>query len=375
MARPLSRRGRFALEEYPMGGGIMGGEFPEAPDGLGMSASHAMAPQASPSGFGSFMDSASQWRDENPGVLSMIGAGLMNGDLGTGFMNAAKLQQASGQRSRLRKWLIAKGISPADAEIYAAQPELLKGAMSGKSDLINAGDGNLYDPSTGEWISAPNAGVKDNRTQTEREFDRAQSDPAFADYLRTGKGRDSALMAGDRQAVRESEDAAMAADNSIGMLKSVLAPGKDGSKPLNERAGSGALAKTNAWLARNDPTGMLFDSEEGVATTELENVVLNQALASLKAIFGAAPTEGERQILVDLQASVDKTPEERKIIIGRAIQLAERRKSFYMDRANELRGGTYYQPGGGMSGADTIPSGDDGWTELGNGVKIRKKQP
>lgn len=178
-----------------------------------------------------------------------------------------------------------------------------------------------------------------------QEFERAQADPAFAEFIKTGKGRDSSLTAGDRQAIRDAEDSAMSSTNTIDMLRSVLAPG-EGGQSLNDRAGYGALAGSQAWAARNDPTG-LFDDAKGEATTELQNVVLNQALSSLKSIFGAAPTEGERKILVDLQASIDKTPAERKLIIERAIDLAERRQAFNMDRANELRGGTYYTPGGG----------------------------
>ena len=115
-------------------------------------------------------------------------------------------------------------------------------------------------------------------------------------------------------------------------------------KSAAARAGSGATARTQSWLARNDPTGF-FDDQKGQATTELENVVLGQALANLKAIFGAAPTEGERKILVDLQASVDKTPQERKLIIERAKTLASRRMEFNQERANALRSNEFYKPG------------------------------
>jgi len=181
-----------------------------------------------------------------------------------------------------------------------------------------------------------------------QEFERAQNDPEFKKWMTTGKGRDSSLMAGDRQAVREAEDAAQASQNTIDMLGSVLNESNGPGTSLNDRAGYGASATKQAWLARNDPTGF-FDDAKGEATTELSNVVLGQALSSLKAIFGAAPTEGERKILVDLQASVDKTPNERRLIIQRAIDLAKRRQAFNMDRANELRGGTYYQPGGGYN--------------------------
>jgi len=204
----------------------------------------------------------------------------------------------------------------------------------------------------------------DSRPTSIQEFEMTQKDPKFAEFMRSGKGRDSSLLATDRQAIRDSEDSAMSSNNTIQMLESVLS-GEPGQS-LNDRAGSGAMAGSQSWLARNDPTGF-FDDSKGEATTELQNVVLGQALSSLKSIFGAAPTEGERKILVELQASIDKTPAERKIIIERAIALARKREAFNMDRATELRGGTYYEPGGGYQ-----PGGGDGWSDLGEGVRIRQ---
>jgi len=87
------------------------------------------------------------------------------------------------------------------------------------------------------------------------------------------------------------------------------------------------------------------------ATANYENLVLGQALGQLKSTFGAAPTEGERKILLELQASVDKPDNVRQEILGRARQLAENRLRFNEQRANELRGGTFYKPQGSMTRA------------------------
>lgn len=173
-------------------------------------------------------------------------------------------------------------------------------------------------------------------------------DPKSAEgqrFILTGTlpASDRGVTAGDREAIRDSEDNAFAAQNVIEQLQSVISPGPENGPSLNDRAGYGANAGWQSWAARNDPTGF-FDDAKGEATTELSNTVLNQALSSLKSIFGAAPTEGERQILLDLQASVDKTPAERKIIIQKAIRQAEKKLAYNQDRASELRGGTYYKP-------------------------------
>ena len=173
-------------------------------------------------------------------------------------------------------------------------------------------------------------------------------DPAYQAYVLTGKmpREDQApLTATDKKAILEADDAVLANTAVIEQLTSVITPDASG-KSLNDRAGSGMFAGAQSFAARNDPTG-LFDDATGQATTELQNIVLGQALSSLKSIFGAAPTEGERKILVDLQASIDKTPAERKSIIDRAILMAKARLKFNQDRAAMLRGGSYYKSGGG----------------------------
>lgn len=217
-----------------------------------------------------------------------------------------------------------------------------------KQNLVNAGDGQLYDPASKSWITAPGGGDDyAKRRAAAANLGLSPDDPAYRSYVLTGKmpREDQApLTATDKKAILEADEMVQANDSALQLLGSVLAG--DPGKTLNDRAGSGMTAKTQAWLARNDPTGF-FDDQKGEATAELENVVIGQALAGLKATFGAAPTEGERKILVELQASVDKTPAERKIIIGRAMEMAKRRLDFNKRRAEELRGGTFYKQGGG----------------------------
>jgi hypothetical protein len=188
-----------------------------------------------------------------------------------------------------------------------------------------------------------------DRDRAAARFGLKPGSPEHQAFVLTGRmPQEQRSTAADRAAIREADDMAFSAENAIGQLKEAQA--------LNDKAGSGYFAGTQSFLARNDPTGF-FDDAKGQATTEFTNLVLNQALGSLKTIFGAAPTEGERAILVELQASVDKSPAERKAILDRAVGLAERRMAFQKDRGNELRGGTYYQPGGGPSEAQA-PSPD-----------------
>jgi hypothetical protein len=196
--------------------------------------------------------------------------------------------------------------------------------------------------SAGQTINV--GGQIEARKQAAEALGLTKDDPRYMGYVLGGdmpKESQQNLTAIDKKAVLDALDQVQAAKSATEQLQSVITPGENGQS-LNDRAGSGALADWQAWAARNDPTG-LFDDAKGQATTELNNTVLNQALGSLKSIFGAAPTEGERQILLDMQASVDKTPAERKIIIDKAISLAQRRQQFNQERADEIRGNTFYK--------------------------------
>jgi len=236
------------------------------------------------------------------------------------------------------------------------------GAAPQKPNLINGGDGQLYNADTGTWISAPNAG-QSKIDQDIAARQRAASgmglkpeDAAYQSYVLTGKmpREDQApLTATDKKAILEADEGVAAAENSIAALRSIITPGEDG-KSLNDKAGYGWGAGAQSFIARNDPTG-LFDDAKGQATTELDNIVQSNALQSLKSIFGGNPTEGERAILLDIQGSSSKSPTERKKIFERAITMAERRLAFNKQRADELRGGTFYKQGGGqpaMSGGN-----------------------
>lgn len=143
----------------------------------------------------------------------------------------------------------------------------------------------------------------------------------------------------------EADDMIMAGQNVVGAIDSALS--------LNDKAYSGYGAGERATIRSNLPG----ESEAANATIEMNNIILGQALESLKATFGAAPTEGERKILVDLQASVDKTPAQREALLKRARVAAERRVKFNQEKADALRGGTYQTQG--IENQPPAPAEDD----------------
>lgn len=174
-------------------------------------------------------------------------------------------------------------------------------------------------------------------------------DPRYDTYVLTGKTpREDAqpLSATDKKAIMEADDGILAANTAIEALRT--------AKQLSPRALAGWGAGTKASVANNlpdwlVPDGLVASPQKAEATAELENVVTSQALAQLKSIFGAAPTEGERKILMDIQGSIGQPDNVRQKIYDRGIAMAERRLGFNQQRANELRGGSYYKPGDGAS--------------------------
>ncbi len=145
------------------------------------------------------------------------------------------------------------------------------------------------------------------------------------------------LTATDKKAILEADDSVLAAETAIGNLKQ--------AKELSKKAYSGPAAGTRAYA------GSFLGSEGAQETSDLNNLVMSNALSQLKSIFGAAPTEGERKILLDIQGSVNQPDSVRQVIYDRAIGLARKRLDFNKARAGELRGGTFYKSQQGGSAA------------------------
>ena len=135
----------------------------------------------------------------------------------------------------------------------------------------------------------------------------------------------------------EADDTVQSAGNVVNTLKSAL--------KINDKAYSGYFAKGRAQVVSN-----LGGTDSADATIDIDNMMTGQALESLKVVFGGMPTEGERKILLEMQASADKTPDQRKAIMTRAIAAAERRAQYAGSKAKAIRGGTYL-----TDGAEPVP--------------------
>lgn len=167
--------------------------------------------------------------------------------------------------------------------------------------------------------------------------------PGYQSYVLTGKmPREDAqpLTATDKKAILEADEKVQAGKQTIDNLNK--------AKVLSKQAFSGPVAGklgyAASFLGESSDTG-----KAGIATQDLENLVTSNALQQLKTIFGGNPTEGERGILLDIQGSVGKPDAVRQKIFDRAIEAAKKRLTFEQQRADELRGGSFYKTTGGAS--------------------------
>jgi hypothetical protein len=136
---------------------------------------------------------------------------------------------------------------------------------------------------------------------------------------------------------------------------------------LNQKAYEGRTAGTREALGAFVPG--VRSSEAQTATADLENVVLGTALTQLKAVFGAAPTEGERKILIDVQGSINKPVRTREAIWKRAQAAAARRLSDNQKRLKDISSGAYSRRA--VEGADDA---DDSGEGMANGGVVRMQE-
>lgn len=254
-------------------------------------------------------------------------------EVGQIFLKEA-LEQSKAPEA-VKEFMYAKGMGWTTAKTpaeYAAEKEKAKKTTA-------------EDETAGRERAAARAGLK-------------PGDPGYQGFILTGKmPREDMgpLSATDKKAIMEADDAVQSAQTAIKSLQD--------AKKLSPQALGGWGASAKAAIANNLWDGIVPDRlvgspQQGQATAELDNVVTSQALAQLKSIFGAAPTEGERKILLDIQGSIGQPDNVRQKIFDRGIELAQRRLEFNRQRAAELRGGDYYKsPEKRSQGGNSEPQG------------------
>lgn len=145
------------------------------------------------------------------------------------------------------------------------------------------------------------------------------------------KGPD--LTADERKRVFESRDIIAASEDSISGLRRAIA-----LSPLAyEGIGSSAKALAKSALPGED--------KNALATIEFDILLKQQVLPMLKTVFGGNPTEGERQILIDLQGSSSLSKSIREKLLSDAILAAQTRIARRSSEVDAIVSGTYFKPG------------------------------
>lgn len=206
------------------------------------------------------------------------------------------------------------------------------------------------------------SGVLNNamqRAQLAQAFGIDPASPAGQKFALTGQ-LPAPLSATDKKAVLEADQMARATKEGLGALRQ--------ARVLSGKASQG-------WGANTISQGLsLLGDETAINTLDFDNIIKSNVLPQLKVIFGGAPTEGERAILLELQGSSSLSRENRQRILDRAIKAAEDRLQFYNSQAQDLRGGTYYSPTRGQQPAaqPAAPAAPKKKTVLPNGVTIEE---
>lgn len=220
---------------------------------------------------------------------------------------------------------------------FGVKPEI---ALQSLGDRVVAVDKNAL-PNGMSFAMGQSADSRatNDRIRSDNALGRAQSAAQFgitSDQAerRLGQKPTGPMSVTLQKELLESDDAAQSSKAVVSTLTNAL--------KLNDKAYSGYFAKGRATLTSN-----LGGSESADATINIDNMMTGQGLEQMKTIFGAAPTEGERKILLEMQASADKTPMQRKDIMERAIAAAERRGKYAEAKAKAIRNGTYLTEGVG----------------------------
>lgn len=156
------------------------------------------------------------------------------------------------------------------------------------------------------------------------------------------------LTAHEQTAIDEADKSLVANRGVIGTLQD--------AKRLSKTAFSGLFPMQRAEVGANIPDSPLLPGSNQPAkdTLLLHNAVISQAVDQLKTVFGGNPSEGERKILLDLAGSMNSPDDVRQAIYDKAIKAAQDRLELNQRRAQEIRGGTYYNPGGGTPAASEV---------------------
>jgi hypothetical protein len=270
----------------------------EPPGGLGAAGGGIGAPRAAPTASsGGFADWFGGGGQAEPNyALMALGNGIANRDVAGSFRDYSSAMASSRQRHDLKRWLVDKGMTEADAAVYAANPSMLKDIggdnPNPKDDLLNAGDGRLYNARTGQWITAPDTGQTETKAPDITElFDengrpyKAQWDAKSGSWQKLGGSKPT----GTTEAVNRNRQLySVVEPEARNLLGDQNVPGKfDSLSSLGNQAGDvlGGIGKGYGV----DLSGYTTSADYQAAKNSLKTIVASY----LYSVSGATATPGE----------------------------------------------------------------------------------
>jgi hypothetical protein len=211
--------------------------------------------------------------------------------------------------------------------------------------------------------------------QREQQADRLgmdRSDPRRQGFILTGEmpqERSQSLTTVDKKAIFDAEDKVPVLDNTITSLKSA----RDLNRETYHGRGAGIQGSIGSTLPDALVPDFIAEPEKAKKTAEFGKIMNLEAIKNMASTLKGATTDSELARFVDILSDPSTPPDIRERTIDRMIQLAEREKAVSGSRINDLRGGTYYRPGGGGTGFNGAPSsGFSGPVQV-DGYTIRRK--
>lgn len=194
--------------------------------------------------------------------------------------------------------------------IHAIMPDLAKGLVE-----------------TPAYKQAQKAAEIQQRVQMAKQFNLDVNTPTGQHYALTGQ---LPKLEPDMKAVRE-------ADQKVRTQKHLL-DDLARAQQLSATAYAGPLASTRAIIPS------LWGSTDAVDTGELDNVITNSILPTLKGSFGGRVTNADLDLVKKLQAGSSMPADTRKRVLQNAIRRANDILQEAQDDAHNLRTGQYYDP-------------------------------
>lgn len=301
-----------------------------------------------------------------PGTSSALSA---IGELGAGMSQhtpndpgaPARMYQQQEAQNKTFQALVSKGVDPKMAAAAMQNPAVLQTMLGDiykpKTQVLKEGDrivtGDPENPRSLKDVT-PGGGDPQGKTLQGRmtlapSFGMKPGTTEYNAYVLNGKLPD---VVPDHAAIRAADDKVMASKKLIEDLSE--------AKRLSSTAYSGLLANQRAG-AMNAFGG----SNESNDTAVFENIIQNSILPGLKSTFGARITNADLALVKSLQGAASQPPAVRDDIIQRAIDRAKQGVTQAQQDAAQLRGGSYYKPGGGAASSS-------GEIDLGGGYTMRQ---